>query len=378
MLELAQGERLIERGAVAPFDFFLVDGALAVSAGPADERAVDASDPDAHYPIAHLRPSLFDVSAAQSAQVVRIEAAELKRRQPALRRARFFDVGRLQGGSWRQHPLAERLIAQLDADSVAVPAMPGIALRIRRALQDGDYDMQRIATIISADPAITATLLKAANSALFPGGAPCETLQAALMRMGMDRAQNIVLAVSTKRLFTGTSPAIKQRFAAAWRHAVDIAAMCSVLARHTNGDPDRSLLIGLLHEIGTVSILSLADEAPELLDHAAVLDDVLEVFAPRFSAEILDAWGLGDDFSDAALYQADWYRDDDPWLDTTDLVIVAHLHALVKERQFRQMPRLDEVPAFAKVAGTDAAASVSLKLLDDARAQVEEIKALLR
>ena len=107
--------------------------------------------------------------------------------------------------------------------------------------------MAGIAAIISADPAIAGRLTRVANSAILGGQSACQSVQDALVRLGIQRAQNIVLTLATKDLFVAKAPHLKDRMLKRWRHAIDIAALCAVLAKMTPGmDGDRALLLGLI------------------------------------------------------------------------------------------------------------------------------------
>ena len=107
--------------------------------------------------------------------------------------------------------------------------------------------MAGIAAIISADPAIAGRLTRVANSAILGGQSACQSVQDALVRLGIQRAQNIVLTLATKDLFVAQAPHLKDRMLKRWRHAIDIAALCAVLAKMTPGmDGDRALLLGLI------------------------------------------------------------------------------------------------------------------------------------
>jgi HD-like signal output (HDOD) protein len=163
-----------------------------------------------------------------------------------------------------------------------------------------------------------------------------------------------------------------------WRHAIDIASLAGVLARLTPGlDGDRGLLVGLLHEIGALPILGLAAGFPDLADQPLVLDDILTALAPEVSAAVLAQWGMAEPFREAALQQSHWFRDHEGGPDYTDAVVVAHLHLMVRERSFHRLPRIDETPAFGKLAVGMLSPQLSLLVLDEARSQIQELKALL-
>lgn len=369
---------LLDLGAMDPYAYFLVAGELKLEDGQGASRCIRSGELDAGFPIAHLRPSRYRVSAGPGSRLLRIEGSRLKRFSPRRRSARFVVDDASVGGSWQAHPLVTTLLRQLQDGNLDVPTMPGIALRIRRALEKESTDMAAVAAIIGADPGIAGRLIKVSNSSTFGGRNPCETVQAALVRLGVERAQNLVMVLSTRDLFKAQAPHLRERMLKSWRHAIDIAALGAVLARLTPGlDGDRGLLVGLLHEIGALPILRLAADFPDLAETPVALDEVLAALTPEVSATVLERWGMQDAFRVAALNQGNWFRDHEGGADYTDVLVVAHLHLMVRERSFHRLPRIDETPAFAKLALGQLSPQLSLQVLDEARAQVQELKSLL-
>ncbi|MEZ5557521.1 MAG: HDOD domain-containing protein [Pseudomonadales bacterium] len=373
---------LMELGALCPYEYFLLEGEVQLEGREGTARVVRAGDLDAGFPIAHLRPSQYRVTARTGARLMRVEASQLKRQINAASarrgQARFLLSDDSVGGSWRSHPLVVGLLRDARSGALQLPAMPGIALRIRRALARDDYDLDSIAAIIAADPAIAARLLKVANSALFGGQGRYDSVQAALVRLGVERAQSIVLGLATSDLFTARAAALKTHMTQRWRHAIDVAALCTVLARLTPGlDADRGLLVGLLHEIGALPVVERAEAFPEFAERPAALEEILNGLVPELSALVLEQWGFLDDFQIAARNQANWYREHEGGADYTDVLVVAHLHAMVRERAFHKLPRLDETPAFAKLALGLLSPQLSLLVLDEAKAQIQDLKSLL-
>jgi len=60
-----------------------------------------------------------------------------------------------------------------------------------------------------------------------------------------------------------------------------------------------------------------------------------------------------------------------------DLVQVAHLHALVRHGDLARLPRIDEMPAFRKLALGNLSPQLSLRVLDESGVQVQELRSLL-
>ena len=363
---------------LSPYEYFLLDGAVSLQPEGGEQRTVKTGDLDAGFPLAHLRPSQYRLTALPGAKLVRVESSKLKQQQVQRRQARFRVSDDVVAGSWRGHGLVTRLIKQMRGGGLAIPPMPGIAVKIRRALEKDDYSMAGIAAIISADPAIAGRLIRVANSAIFGGQSACQTVQDALVRLGIARSQNIVMTLATKDLFVAKAPHLKERMLKRWRHAIDIAALCAVLAKMTPGlDGDRALLLGLLHEIGGLPVIREAEGFPELADTPGVLDEILSGLVPEISGVVLEQWGFQEDFREASQNQSNWYLDHEGPADYTDVLIVAHLHALVKDRTFHRLPRLDETPAFAKLALGLLSPQLSLLVLDEAKTHIHELKGLL-
>jgi len=369
---------VLDLDAMDPYAYFLLRGEVELADAAGDVRRVRTGDLDAAFPIAHLRPSRYRVRAEPGSRLLRIEGSKLRSQTPRRRSARFLLRDSSVGGSWQNHPLVVLLIRQMRDGELPIPTMPGIALRIRRALAREDCDMAAIAAIVSADPGIAGRLIRVANSSAFGGRSACESVQAALVRLGVERAQNLVLVLATRDLFSARAGYLKERLVRAWRHAIDIAALSAVLARLTPGlDGDHGLLVGLLHEIGVLPILRLAEQFPDLGEQPLLLDDIVTALTPEVSASVLGRWDMPESLRAAAADQSNWLRDHDGDADYTDLLVVAHLHLLVRDRTFHCLPRIDETPAFGKLALGRLSPHLSLQVLDEARSQVQEMKSLL-
>ncbi|MFZ5605382.1 MAG: HDOD domain-containing protein [Pseudomonadota bacterium] len=369
---------LLKLNSVEPFVYFLIRGEVELQDANGESRILRAGDLDAGFPIANQRPSPFQVSALPGAELLRIEASKLRCHQVSRKPVRFFAEEEAVNAPWRSHPLVERLIRQAQEGTLALPAMPGIALRVRRALTKSDVRLDDIASIINADPAIVARLLKVANSVLFGAQSHCETVKSALLRLGMEKSQSLVTSLLARDLFSARNATVKNLMLQRWRHAIDMAALCAVLARMTPGlQSERAMLVGLLHEIGALPLIRMTEAHPDLLGDPATLRSILTHLTPELSAMVLEEWGFDTDFITAAQHQNHWFRDHDGKADYTDVLLIAHLHGQVHERAQWHLPRIDEVPAFAKLALGQLTPDLSLKVLDEARQQIQELKSLL-
>ncbi|ANQ84585.1 HDOD domain-containing protein [Azoarcus olearius] len=148
----------------------------------------------------------------------------------------------------------------------ALTSLPSVYHRIREQLDSPDGSVIEVARLVSADPALTARLLRLVNSALYGYGGQVDTVGRAVQILGLQQVHDLVLAMSISSVFAGIRPEHMDmsRF---WRGSV----MCGLAARNIGrgcGQPtaDRLFVIGLLADLGhlvmyqTVPTLALEAE----------------------------------------------------------------------------------------------------------------------
>ena len=377
-LRVAEPLLLQRRNGLEPFAYFLLRGSVHLTDADGSRREIHAGEPDAGYPIAQARPGRFDLLAQAGAELLRVETSKLRGQQRQRAPLNFLHDALDTDAPWREWPLVRRLLQQVREGTLSLPVLPGIALRTKNLLDREDCHLENVVAIISADPAITARLLKVANSAVFGGLGRCDSVKSALSRLGTVKTQQIVLSLVARDLFEARHPLLKNCMLQRWRHAVDMAALCAVLARLTPGlQSEHAMLVGLLHEVGVLPMLRLAEDDPDVLANQDQFNDMLARLTPELSALILQQWQFDADIVCAARHQHHWFREHEGPADDTDTLILAHLHGLVKQRTALKLPRIDETPAFEKLAMGQLTPDLSLQVLVEARGQIDELKALL-
>jgi HD-like signal output (HDOD) protein len=56
------------------------------------------------------------------------------------------------------------LVEKLKNDTLVLPTLPAIALRVRQASEDPDINLSKMAEVISKDPSLTARMIHIANT----------------------------------------------------------------------------------------------------------------------------------------------------------------------------------------------------------------------
>ena len=76
-----------------------------------------------------------------------------------------------------------------------LPVLPKVGSRLFQLLQDENRDAKKIADTISTDPALTAQILKVANSAYYKRQNKISTMKHAVAMLGMDEIEKTALAL---------------------------------------------------------------------------------------------------------------------------------------------------------------------------------------
>lgn len=220
--------------------------------------------------------------------------------------------------------IRNELLTAIKSDALVLPTMPEVALRLREVAEDQNSDVKSIAKVIGNDAALTARIIRIANSPLVRGVQTVEDLQMAVSRMGLEYTANLAIGIAMEQLFQATSDAVDQRMRKTWAHSTDVASLSHVLCQHfTDLKPDQATLAGLIHEIGKLPILAWAD------DHdwdEETIDTVTEALHPEFGRMILEAWDFPEELLDVPLLYAQFDRLVEA-ADYVDVVMVANLHS---------------------------------------------------
>jgi HD-like signal output (HDOD) protein len=266
----------------------------------------------------------------------------------------------------------------LRSGKVQLPSMPELMLRIGEAIDDPATVNDDIATVIHADPALAANLMRIVNNAAYAGSGRIDTLPDAVARLGRRRVRNLVFSFILKNLFRTDNVALRQRMRRLWHYSCRVSAISFVLARHLPGlDPERALLAGLVHRIGEVPILNAARDYPTVAAIPEVLDAVVAHLSHEMTDLTLRKWDFGVMFIDIARDADDWLRPGWALPDYLDVVILAQLHARIGERERAGLPPMERVPALRKLGTGGLTPRQSLLLLEEAEEEIGQVSRLL-
>jgi len=219
------------------------------------------------------------------------------------------------------------IIQALENDTLVLPTLPEIALQVRDIAEDVTSSISDLTTILGRDAALSARMIKVANSPLIRASIPVSDLNTAVSRLGIDLTSNLAMGLAMEQMFQATSDIVDKRMRACWSKSVEIAASSQVLARHfTNLQPDQALLAGLTHQIGKLPILAFAENNDSLLNDSFALGKVLTVLHPSLGSYILKMWDFPADLVSVSKNYLQFDRKVDK-VDYVDIVQVATLQS---------------------------------------------------
>ncbi len=143
---------------------------------------------------------------------------------------------------------------QMNVDSI--PALKASKIRLLEALQHEDADIDCLSDAISTDPAMTAKIIRLANSPFYRHARQHFGLHQSLLTIGMDMVKCIALSMAVM-----DSLGCEIKYARSlWSHSYATALIAlSLSSDHV--EKDRLFTGALLHDLGRMVFLSKAPEA---------------------------------------------------------------------------------------------------------------------
>jgi len=352
--------------------YFLLRGEMQFTAEHETPRKLRHDFPAANYPLpTHFK---WSIKAAPDVEILAIPS-------------RYLDLDNEAHASEQSLELTDDDISSeiylqfyeaVKNDTFRLPSLPDIAVRIGKAIDDPNTQSEDIARLIQLDPSLAARVMGVVNSAAFGAAVPIRNLDQAVTRLGRQQVRNLVYSCIIKGLFRTSSAELKTIMRDLWRHSARVAAISFVLARVTPGlDPNRALLAGLIHDIGAIPILQMAQDMPQVKGKPELISNLINRLKGEVGAMALDAWNFDPELVALALEAEHWQRKGSALADDLDVVLLAQLHSFIGEKPNSVLPPIDQVPAFEKLALGQLTPQHSIGVLENAAKDIEEIERML-
>ncbi len=194
--------------------------------------------------------------------------------------------------------------------SARLPSLPQVAVNVLELSNQTDTLVSDVANVIKQDPAISLSILKAANSSYFGFKSKVLSLDRAVALLGSNVVSSLVLSFSLVDSVTASGP-MASHYQRYWRQSMAQAAAADVIAELVE-EPlaCEPFLAGLLMDIGRLAMLrTLVEVYLPALDHAEKVPDrflhelesvCFEYDHTVVGGRLLEQWGLSDCLVDVA------------------------------------------------------------------------------
>lgn len=190
----------------------------------------------------------------------------------------------------------------IESDAVKLPVFNTAASRIQQELAKKEPSIPVIEKIITADQALATQVLKIANSPFYRGLTEVGTVRAAVMRLGMQEIEKVVLLAASRQQFNSTDKILNVLMKKIWQHAVGCAYGTLWLSRrHAYGvDQGQAFFGGLFHDVGKLLVLVTIEQIKKKnkalkIPEALLLEAMAKLHA-RLGAKLLGQWNMPDYF----------------------------------------------------------------------------------
>jgi HD-like signal output (HDOD) protein len=266
------------------------------------------------------------------------------------------------------------IISAIEKDQLVLPTLPEVALKVREVADDPDADIDKLTGVIGNDAALSARIIRVANSPLLRASRAIEDLRTALMRLGIQYTCNIATGLAMEQMFQATSDLVDMRMREVWSRSSEIAGISHVLCKHyTRLRPDQATLAGLVHKIGVLPILTYAEDHPALLKDSITLDTVIDALQGQLGDLILKTWNFPQELAHIPSQHMDFERNI-PKADYADIVTIAMLQSYAGSQSSMGQVDLSKVKAFTRL-GLDP--DIQVTESEDLSEEMEAAMALL-
>lgn len=198
-------------------------------------------------------------------------------------------------------------LANLVASTKLKP-FPTVALRLMQQIAQDRISFVEVGDLLKTDAAMSASVLRCANSPLFGVRGEIKSIPLALVTLGMDRVSLLILTAAMWRLVPGNRPELALR--PWWRHNLATALFCKHLTSQDMAS-EYSYMCGLMHSVGQLALFqAFPNQYGTVVAEVAMRErDLRTVERTTFGADhcelgaaLLEKWNIPEEIVDAAAH----------------------------------------------------------------------------
>lgn len=206
-----------------------------------------------------------------------------------------------------QNALLTILVEKINNDTLVLPTLPAIALKVRKAADDPNMNLNGMSDVVGQDPSLSARMVKIANSAYLGRTIKVTSTTQAVTRIGLAQVKNIATALAMEQLFVSKNDIVKAYMAQRWNNTVSVVANAMATMLHfTTNNKDNSFsldtmtLSALVADIGALPVLTEAERHDSVFANPQFLDVAIDKLSGRIGGSIMRQWQFNEIFIESA------------------------------------------------------------------------------
>lgn len=225
----------------------------------------------------------------------------------------------------------KRKIENNDAD-LKIASLPEIILKVNEVIADDNKGICDIAEVIQTDTAVSTRLIRVSNSPAMRGMYQVKDVKDAINRVGTEIVKNLALCVMMIDRFQAKDPHEKKLLQTYTANSLEHSVTNFAITKYfTNLKAEPAILIGLIHNVGHLIVLSYLHEHYSGME-SKTLVDIADSIGADVGKIILQKWNFPDTLVNSAFSQAEIE------LTLDDIATYTHAYGMAK------MYLADELP----------------------------------
>ncbi len=188
------------------------------------------------------------------------------------------------------------------------PSMPQTAVKMRELFKKGDVPINEIENILRQDPALSANILKLANSAHFGVSSKVGSLKKAVILLGLKRFEQIAVSAYMEKSMDKAVEGYDLSPGELWTHSIAVATTAEAIAKLLKiSDSNDVFIPALLHDMGKLILGQFVKTESKHIESIVAKGEswvraeymVLGTDHAEIGAQILANWSFPSDVIDA-------------------------------------------------------------------------------
>ena len=287
--------------------------------------------------------------------------------------------------------MSKKNIFEKIKQSKNLPQLPQVMVKLIKACNNDETNVDELSSIISIDPGLTTKLIQIIGSPYINLPKQVNNIKTAVVYLGMDTIRNIAISTSAMHFFKITKSVPEFNINQFWYHSYKCGVLARKIAAENNlSNTDEFFLAGLLHDIGRLVLLDNFPEdyknilktcSNEIQTLAAELEK-FETNTPEISELLFKKWELNPLIADSVLFINESIEQIESALSHVKIIFISNL--LARQDSLETIPdiisltkisqlRLETIAIEAQEEVQDMAQSLGINLDDTKDASKDTI-----